>query len=68
MMQTDQLNKEKDRQTDIEIALIQAESAEKNASANLQKMMQDFQIKQQDLAIKEKAIDAKSQDNFKNIE
>jgi hypothetical protein len=54
------LDKEKDRQLQIEVALIAAESAEKNASGNLQKMMQDFQLKQQEIALKERDLEIKA--------
>jgi hypothetical protein len=59
-MQQASLDKEKDRQLQIEVALIAAESAEKNASGNLQKMMQDFQLKQQEIALKERDLEIKA--------
>jgi hypothetical protein len=57
------IEKEKDRQLEIEKALISAEASEKGNSANLEKMMQDFQIKQQQLALKERELDIKANQN-----
>ena len=54
------LDKEKDRQLQIEVALIGAESDDKASQANLEKMMQDFQIKQQEIALKERDLDIKA--------
>lgn len=54
------LDKEKDRQLQIEVALIGAEAADKSSSATLEKMMQDFQIKQQEIALKERDLDIKA--------
>jgi len=54
------LDKEKDRQLQIEIALIGAEAADKTSNATLEKMMQDFQIKQQEIALKERDLDIKA--------
>jgi len=55
------LDREKDRQKDIEIALIGAEASQnpEGNSFNLQKMMQEFELKQRDLDLKEKELDAK---------
>ena len=58
------LDKEKDRQVQIETALISAESSDKSSNNNLEKMMQDFQIKQQQLALKEKELDMKASQNL----
>ena len=58
------LDKEKDRQVQIETALISAESSDKSSNNNLEKMMQDFQIKQQQLALKEKELDMKANQNL----
>jgi hypothetical protein len=58
------LDKEKDRQLEIEKALIAAEAQDKSSNNNLEKMMQDFQIKQQQLALKEKEIDMKASQNL----
>ena len=54
------LDKEKDRQLQIEVALIAAESKDKDSSASLEKMMQDFQLKQQELALKERDLEIKA--------
>ena len=57
------IESEKDRQKDIEIALINAE-AKQNPELdgfNMQKLMQDFELKQQELAIREKEVMDKSQ-------
>ena len=54
------LDKEKDRQLQIEVALIGAEAADKSSNATLEKMMQDFQIKQQEIALKERDLDIKA--------
>ena len=63
------IDKEKDRQLDIEVALINAE-ARKNPeldSFNMQKLMQDFENKQRELDIREKELDAKTNnDSEKN--
>ena len=54
------LDKEKDRQLQIEVALIGAESDDKASQNNLEKMLQDFQIKQQEIALKERDLDIKA--------
>jgi hypothetical protein len=59
------LDKEKDRQLQIEVALIGAESSDKASQANLEKMMQDFQIKQQEIALKERDLDIKANSQIK---
>lgn len=59
-IQQQALDKEKDRQLEIEKALIAAEAQDKSSNANLEKMMRDFEIKQQQLALKEKEIDMKA--------
>ena len=56
------LEKEKDRQKDIEIALINAES-KNNMEGNslaLEKMMRDFDIKERELDIKVAELEEKS--------
>jgi hypothetical protein len=63
------IESEKDRQKDIEIALISAESRKNPEldSFNMQKMMQDFENKQRELDIREKELNAKvNNDNEKN--
>ena len=69
-MQMDALEKEKDRQTDIEIALINAESKKDPSSDNfnLQKLMQDFEVKQRELDIKEQEIARKMGADDQNAE
>jgi len=59
------LDKEKDRQLQIEVALIGAESSDKASQANLEKMLQDFQIKQQEIALKERDLDIKANSQIK---
>ena len=60
-LEQENLENEKDRQKDIEIALINAE-ARKNPevdSFNMQKLMQDFENKQRELDIKDQEISRK---------
>ena len=64
-MQQASLDKEKDRQLQIEVALIGAESSDKASQANLEKMLQDFQIKQQEIALKERDLDIKANSQIK---
>ena len=68
-MEQDAIEKEKDRQLDIEVALINAE-ARKNPeldSFNMQKLMQDFENKQRELDIRERELSAKiNNDDEKN--
>ena len=56
------LEKEKDRQKDIEIALINAESKNdtEGHSLNLEKMIREFEVKQRELDIKEQELMEKS--------
>jgi hypothetical protein len=58
-IESQQLDKEKDRQLQIELALIAAEGDEKKNSATLEKMMKDFEIKQKQLELKEQEINNK---------
>jgi len=58
-IQLQQVDKEKDRQLQIELALINAENDEKKNSASLEKMMKDFEIKQKQLELKEQEINTK---------
>jgi hypothetical protein len=62
-LEVQQLDKEKDRQLQIELALIAAENDDKKNSASLEKMMQDFQIKQKQLELKEQEINNKLTQN-----
>ena len=52
------LENEKDRQKDIEIALINAESKkdEEGNTLNLEKMVRDFEIKERELDLREKEL------------
>jgi hypothetical protein len=69
-IEQESLEKEKDRQTDIEIALINAEAKQDPASENfnLQKLMQDFEVKQRELDIKEQEIARKMSADDQNAE
>lgn len=58
-MELNNIDKEKDRQLQIELALINAESDDKKNSASLEKMMKDFEIKQKQLELKEQEINGK---------
>jgi|19_taG_2_1085344.scaffolds.fasta_scaffold01376_4 hypothetical protein len=64
------LEKEKDRQKDIEIALINAESKKdtEGHSLNLEKMIRDFEVKQRELDIKEKELMAKIRGDDSNYD
>ena len=64
------LEKERDRQKDIEVALINAEARKDPAAENfnLQKMMQDFEAKQRELDIKEMEIERKMNADNQNAE
>ena len=56
------LEKEKDRQKDIEIALISAESKKdaEGHSLNLEKMIRDFEIKERELELRERELGEKT--------
>lgn len=62
-IESQQLDKEKDRQLQIELALIAAENDDKKNSASLEKMMKDFEIKQKQLELKEQEINNKLAQN-----
>jgi len=62
-LEAQQLDKEKDRQLQIELALIAAEGDDKKNSASLEKMMRDFEIKQKQLELKEQEINNKLTQN-----
>jgi len=62
-IESQQLDKEKDRQLQIELALIAAEGDDKKNSASLEKMMKDFEIKQKQLELKEQEINNKLAQN-----
>lgn len=61
------IDKEKDRQLQIEVALIGAESSENANNISLQKLMQDFQTKQDELALKERQLEAKSAETMAKL-
>ena len=58
-MEQEKLEKDKDRQIQIETALIHAEANDTTGKLNLdlEKMLKDHEIKQRELAIKEKELD-----------
>jgi hypothetical protein len=60
-LEADNLEREKDRQKDIEIALIGAESKDQTDanSLNLEKMIQDFELKKRELELKEQELELK---------
>ena len=60
--QQEQLEKDKDRQVQIETALINAEAQDTTGKLNLdlEKMMKEHEVKQRELAIKEKELDRKN--------
>lgn len=62
-MELANIDKEKDRQLQIELALISAEGDDKKNSASLEKMMKDFEIKQKQLELKEQEINNKLAQN-----
>ena len=62
-MELANIDKEKDRQLQIELALINAENDDKKNSASLEKMMKDFEIKQKQLELKEQEINGKLAQN-----
>jgi len=57
-MQMEELSKDKDRQVDIEVALINAEARDQTdkLQIDMEKMMRDFEIKEKELQLKEKAL------------
>jgi hypothetical protein len=69
-MQMEALEKDKDRQAKIEVALINAEARRDPAAENfnLQKMMQDFEVKQRELDLTEQEIQRKSQADENNAD
>ena len=60
-LEADNIEREKDRQKDIEIALISAESKDQTDvnSLNLEKMIQDFELKKRELELKEQELELK---------
>jgi len=63
--EAENLEREKDRQKDIEIALIGAESKKdtEGHTLNLEKMVRDFEIKERELEVRQKELDEKSRGN-----
>jgi hypothetical protein len=57
-MEMDRVEKDKDRQVEIEKALIAAESRDSNNKLQLdmEKMMRDFEIKEKEIQLKEEAL------------
>jgi hypothetical protein len=58
-LQQESLENEKDRQKDIEIALINAEAKDQTNKLNLdlEKMMKEFEIKEREIELKQQALD-----------
>jgi len=58
-LQQESLEKDKDRQKDIEIALINAEARDQTNKLNLdlEKMLKDFEIKEREIELKQQALD-----------
>jgi len=67
-LEADTLEREKDRQKDIEIALIGAESKDQTDanSLNLEKMIQDFELKKRELELKEQELELKMRGNMES--
>ncbi len=61
-MEQEKLEKDKDRQVQIETALINAEAQDTTGKLNLdlERMMKEHEVKQRELAIKEKELDRKN--------
>jgi len=57
-MQQEELSKDKDRQVEIEKALIAAESKDQTGKMQLdmEKMLREFELKEQEIKLKEKAL------------
>jgi hypothetical protein len=57
-MQMQEMSKDKDRQVEIEKALIAAESRDQSAKIDfdMQKMIREFELKEEELKLKEKAL------------
>jgi len=65
-LQSENVEREKDRQKDIEIALISAESKDQSDanSLNLEKMIQDFEIRKRELELKEQELQMRMQNDL----
>ena len=63
--EAENLEREKDRQKDIEIALISAESKKdtEGHTLNLEKMVRDFEVKERELELRQRELDEKSRGN-----
>ena len=63
--EAENLEREKDRQKDIEIALISAESKKdtEGHTLNLEKMIRDFEVKERELELRQRELDEKSRGN-----
>jgi hypothetical protein len=68
MAEAENLEKEKDRQKDIEIALIGAEVKQdaEGKAFNLEKLIQEFEIKKAELALKERELDMKMESSLQD--
>ncbi|MBY8981208.1 MAG: hypothetical protein KGD72_12525, partial [Candidatus Lokiarchaeota archaeon] len=62
-MERDDMNKEKDREVQIKVAMIHARDNDTNAQLNLEKGMRDLEIKEQDLALKQKQANETERSN-----
>ena len=65
-LQAENVEREKDRQKDIEIALISAESKDQSDanSLNLEKMIQDFELRKRELELKEQELQLRMQNDI----
>tara|TARA_R100001443_G_scaffold20560_1_gene32606 strand:+ start:1462 stop:3744 length:2283 start_codon:yes stop_codon:yes gene_type:complete len=59
----DNMNKEKDRETQIKVAMIHARDNDAKANLDLQKGMRDLDIKEQEMALKEKQANETERSN-----
>tara|TARA_R100001594_G_scaffold149236_2_gene206474 strand:- start:225 stop:1076 length:852 start_codon:yes stop_codon:yes gene_type:complete len=62
-LENENMNKEKDRETQIKIAMIHARDNDTNAQLNLQKGMRELDIKEREVEIKAREMEGKSQTN-----
>ena len=58
-IQQDAIDKEKDRQLEIEVALIKAEASDADDRLNIEmeKMQRQFELKERELNLKQQALD-----------
>ncbi len=66
MLDREDENKEKDRETQIEVAMIHARDNDTNAKLNLEKGMRELDIKEQETGIKEKQSNETERSNRSN--